>query len=556
MIKQKHKVTTLLLAATMVSVIPATSVYATEKLPTKDGAINNGIAYKGSFVISAEPENNDEGVYFFNNDKYLKLEDISTSSEYNTYNNKYLKLSDNKDLFVDLTNGSITNNKLDDEAIDNAAMNLRNVIKAGIDNKDYRYDKEASKKVPTLNSIPNIKFSNDEWYETSYKSNSSVKDNINAPNYSLYTDANGNYIDGDYSLGNLSVEVSSSTTSSATTLFINNTKDTYTSSEDSSVYVTANVKSEKVIGQDSNYIYRLAKIELKPKNCEIKSINGRDISDETNAFTINYNKSIFNLNSQTDASISFNVIQKISKKQSEKTINGAKYSNSVSEYILSDENGKISEDVQNFKNLLNDDDTIVLIKDSALIAYNKANKIIQKASLDNSLKFDYVKVYSQISDENITDIDMDINGDIWTIGKRLVSKFNIKNNSLDEVYNVDGDINKLSVYSPKNILTWSEDSDVYSLISSDTDEKESDVLTFGWIRNSDNSLSYNDFDGEKAIGWKKINDKTYYFSSLGIMQTGWVKDNKKWYYMNGDGCMVTDTTINGYTLGSDGALIS
>lgn len=39
------------------------------------------------------------------------------------------------------------------------------------------------------------------------------------------------------------------------------------------------------------------------------------------------------------------------------------------------------------------------------------------------------------------------------------------------------------------------------------------------------------------------------------MKTGWLLNKGKWYYLDGDGCMVKNTTIEGYSLGSDGAWI-
>ena len=55
--------------------------------------------------------------------------------------------------------------------------------------------------------------------------------------------------------------------------------------------------------------------------------------------------------------------------------------------------------------------------------------------------------------------------------------------------------------------------------------------------------------------WIKDNDNWYYLNEDGSMKTGWHKDtNGHWYYLNSNGSMAKDTTINGYKLGSDGAL--
>jgi len=57
-----------------------------------------------------------------------------------------------------------------------------------------------------------------------------------------------------------------------------------------------------------------------------------------------------------------------------------------------------------------------------------------------------------------------------------------------------------------------------------------------------------------AVGWKLIEGKWYYLGQDGYMKTGWLQDiNGKWYYLKSDGSMDHDTTIDGLTVGSDGA---
>ncbi len=55
-------------------------------------------------------------------------------------------------------------------------------------------------------------------------------------------------------------------------------------------------------------------------------------------------------------------------------------------------------------------------------------------------------------------------------------------------------------------------------------------------------------------GWFKENSYWYYFSSGGAMQVGWVKVEKNWYYFYDSGKMARNTTIDGYYLGSSGAM--
>jgi glucan-binding YG repeat protein len=40
------------------------------------------------------------------------------------------------------------------------------------------------------------------------------------------------------------------------------------------------------------------------------------------------------------------------------------------------------------------------------------------------------------------------------------------------------------------------------------------------------------------------------------MSIGWLKYGKHWYYLDESGKMLSDTTVNGCNVGSDGALIN
>lgn len=86
-------------------------------------------------------------------------------------------------------------------------------------------------------------------------------------------------------------------------------------------------------------------------------------------------------------------------------------------------------------------------------------------------------------------------------------------------------------------------------------------------------------DYQMKTGFVPINNQYYYFGAAGDMKTGWVYDNNNWYYIsantgtmltnidftdangkqyhfNQDGTMAHDTIVNGYSYGSDGALMN
>ncbi|MFT8342057.1 MAG: GH25 family lysozyme [Clostridium beijerinckii] len=75
------------------------------------------------------------------------------------------------------------------------------------------------------------------------------------------------------------------------------------------------------------------------------------------------------------------------------------------------------------------------------------------------------------------------------------------------------------------------------------------------IRDDGSNLYYFKDSGVMATnsGWSKINDKWYYFNNDGSMATGWAYLNGAWYYLDKDtGKMLTNTTKDGYKIGSDG----
>jgi len=68
--------------------------------------------------------------------------------------------------------------------------------------------------------------------------------------------------------------------------------------------------------------------------------------------------------------------------------------------------------------------------------------------------------------------------------------------------------------------------------------------------------------GEMLTGWLTISDYWYYLYptttttvTKGQMAVGWVQVNSKWYYFYSNGRMAVNTTVDGYRLGSDGAMI-
>ncbi|AGF54835.1 hypothetical protein B0P06_001087 [Clostridium saccharoperbutylacetonicum] len=634
MIRRANKITSLVLAAAaVVSMVPA---YAADvkKVESKDGTIYGAVAYKnGTAVIDAEVNDND-GVYLYKDGKYNKLNDIDSGSDLAAYGTKYAKVDDGSDYNVDLETGKVLDDNIVSDDEDDAASALRKRIK----NEDRYSDTKigsayGDNDIADLTLIDGNKFGGN-WYETAYAVDSSHKTSnpvgvpLNA--YTIFTDAKGNYIDADYNIGKIKVSTTSAgivgvnqvTTSAAVT--IENTKDGYKLRNSNDTY--AAITQSRVLGQDKDNIYRYAKI------------NVYSVADSNGYFNINgkpmAKTGVATFGTSTVDYITLDVIQKISKKQDSSDINGGKYANSVTNYILTnDDGGAATSDNLSFRNfVLNFDNyskqsntvvgarvisgKLVLFKVDNSSNLSGDNVMIQAATLKNKNGYYYADSenqntiqaeYSKYLDKVAFDTDVD--GNIYIIDGGYIKKFD-GTDDWNKLYKVDGSLDALSVYDKDDMVAWSQNDEVYSIIGekkSDDNKPDVDtpVVTVGWVQASDGSWSYNNADGSKAIGWVQDGSNWYYTNGAGVMQTGWlnlygtwyylnptsdgtrgamktgwqyiggtwyylnpISDGTKgamktgwqyiggaWYYFNWSGAMLANTTVDGYVLGSSGAWI-
>ena len=317
MIKRLNKVTSLLVAAAAVSsLVPATGVMAADykRVESKDGIIYEAVAYKdGNFHIDGNLKDGEtDGAYVLSNGKYTELDDVDTGADVKVYGEKYLNV-DNGDYFLDLSTGKVTEDDLEEDAKDDVALALRKAIR---NNADDRYSNHDKLDADSISELKGNKFA-ETWYETSY--NLADKEDATAR---VYTDVKGNYIDADYNLGKLKLEVGADTTADSVTL--SNTEDTEKLKK-SDAKVGAEVKSAEVVAQDASYIYRIATIQLtSTSDVVFNTVNGVKVNSD-NTIT---------------------VIQKISKAQASGDVDGAKYAKTATTYALEADQVKLFEDAE------------------------------------------------------------------------------------------------------------------------------------------------------------------------------------------------------------------
>jgi hypothetical protein len=95
---------------------------------------------------------------------------------------------------------------------------------------------------------------------------------------------------------------------------------------------------------------------------------------------------------------------------------------------------------------------------------------------------------------------------------------------------------------------WLNDGDKFYYLKDDGN------MATGWIK-VNNNWYYMSESGSMKTGWQKVNGVWYFMQDSGEMKTGWLKDYGVWYYLNENGEMASNTSIDGYYLGADGAWV-
>ncbi|MFT8348314.1 N-acetylmuramoyl-L-alanine amidase family protein [Clostridium saccharoperbutylacetonicum] len=557
MFKRTNKITSLLVASAAMASLMPTAAFAADfkKVESQDGTVYNAVAYKdGQFYIDAKINDKDETAYYLADGKYNELSDLAAGEDTATYGTKYANLNDG-DNFVDLTNGKVTDETVDENTRIDAETSLKKKVKADTDGRYLKdgstYAADNEQKIEATNEIPGAKFG-ETWYNVKLANKEAAngyaaQSSNGTDTLNVFTDGNGNYIDADYNLGKVRVTTTATASSVAKSAYIENTNDTYDTA-DSRDKVFATVAQDKIVGQDKDFIYRIVTVTIKTSDTHttISEIDGKKVSDAT-AFTAVTN------------GYEFKAIQKISKAQNSDEIGGAKYAKSAMLYVISDEDGKTNaDDFTSYDNYAITNEKVTGYKTAGDKVY------IQTAELKTSGGLYYTDLQDS-SDEDITDnsncVEVDADGNVWRLDGGSLYKWD-NDSHWDKVYKVDGSYNKMSVYDANNIVAWNDEEETYAVIGGKADTKTTDTTTAaavttttvtGWAKATDGTWHYVKADGTNATGWLQDGATWYYLNSTGVMQTGWLNDNGTWYYLNGSGAMLFNTTVDGYTLGANGA---
>ena len=597
---KRSKIAVMLIAIQSLAFLPAVQVQAKvtddSQIKIQSGQINDAVAYKnGTFCIFGNIDGLGNGAYVLKDGEYKKINSIGWDNELDYYGEKYAEVHKGQ-YFIDLSNGSALSNNLEKSDNDKASLKLRDILQS---ENQGRYTKEEFNNPKTLKALPKIK-SAEGWYESSYSlTNTSTIINGGCKESTVYSDSNGNYIDADYKLGEITIGLDNGKKVKVS--------DTYNKVED----LVCSISNMEVIGQDSKNIYRLADITIKLDAVDgaISSIDGIKIDNSTTGLLLG----------DKGKTLTFEVIQSLSKDSDSQRVSGIRCPKTVTNYFIGNSTGsKI-----NIIKYAADGFTIC---NGKLINYNTVSSFIEAQEIElkkGSNNFNYIELKNKssiiINNQNGA-YDLGEDGSLYVLSNGNISKFNV-GKGFENLYALDEKYSNISAYNEDNIAVWDRNNNKYIVIGSKTagtinkavkqdadtqentsanndydiqeksnikdnlnidnresnqnkaEENNSEKDNSGWqskdgkwyfYKNNNLCTGWNEVDGKwyyfesdgsMCIGWKNINSIWYYFDESGAMAIGWKAIGSDWYYFNKKGEMLSNTVVDGYLVAFDGRVI-
>lgn len=177
---------------------------------------------------------------------------------------------------------------------------------------------------------------------------------------------------------------------------------------------------------------------------------------------------------------------------------------------------------------------------------NKYIKVIVSATI-NGTRYDVKDITSKI-DTNSSADDSTVSSSGITIGTSTSSSSGPSASTTSGANTSTSSYSSDSNWNNTGILRPSTATNVSSQGSGNTTSTSN-----GFIISP--AVAFTNPSGHPMTGWVYTSNKWYYLDKDGRAKVGWVFYNGKWYYLDQAGVMVTNTTIDGYTIGSDGAMI-
>jgi hypothetical protein len=563
MFKRANKITALLVAAASVmSVVPAMAADSTaSKLGTKDGTIENAIAYSnGKYSYQGYKSDDDtDAIYYNDGSKDKALDDVSDADLNTTYADKYAFANNGSDQYlVDLTSGSVSDDTTPVDDIDTAATKLQTKL-----NKTDRYKQSTSLTISATDleagqtegdgkvlAIPGNKFG-DTWYSYAVKTTSSDADKYvtNGRNLYGFTDASGKYVDMSYT-----ANVYAYSTEEGKTVKIDNYSNNYGDVDSDSGLLATLVQQPVALAQDKDSIYALVTVAITDTNA----------AKSTGAGSTTTAAAFLSDASAKGVTTTRTFIQKVSKAQGDqqddaylpKTVDSYEIGNDNSEYDCGDASdayaavlaavndttsvSKLSDVTQEMVTGRTDTNGIakpiftvnngdlVAVKastdsvDAVTLKFKKDKLKFEKAlpgykvagtDISSSTKVDAYLVEKDSDDSvDLTDVtsgdqyaayDIDVDGNVWVVADGKIYEYK-DGGQMTKVYGCDSSLDAISVYDQKDIVAWQNNGDVYTTVSEGTAQAAADAGT---------ATTTTTPAVTTKTGWDQLADGTWNFSA-------------------------------------------
>ncbi|EHJ02147.1 cell wall binding repeat-containing protein [Clostridium sp. DL-VIII] len=604
MFKRANKITALLVAAASVmSVVPA---MASDKLGTKDGTIDNAVAFSdGKYAYQGyRTDDDDLGIYYNDGSKDKALDDVEDADLEGSFQDKYAYAKDGDDEYlVDMTNGDVSDDDTPEDQYDTAKTKLKSKLA-----KTDRYDDvNSTEDIDFLDKDGNAVDGNDDAYKAVYSTKfgedwyaysvNSNEDNAKTGKLYGFTNEDGKYVD----------------VSNLANIYAYSTKEgKYVKIEEYDDYdkdagLTASLAAApKLLAQDKDNLYILVNVNIfdSSENAKVTgTTTGSAVAtDGFKTITKNTDGSVVGVTNRY-------FIQKVAKAQGDQK-DDAYLPKEVSSYEVTKGELDCGDADDAYDAIFTDnrevkDDTTFSVANGQLLAirYDEGKDNVKVTSINfkkDKVKYlddsdsdtakrpydedhngifdkdDKVDVYlAEKDDDDDVDVDddidndghsglpydTDVDGNVWVVADGKIYEF--ANNEMTKKYSVDSSLNVLSVYDEKNIITWEQDGDIYTTVTEGAAETASDATpaapaTVGWSQAADGTWTFFDATGTKVVNnWVNYQGAWYFLKADGVMATGWQQVGSTWYYLNASGAMATGWVNDGgtwYYLQSSGAM--
>lgn len=526
MIKRMTKATSLLVAAAaMMSLVPAS---AATKLAVKEGTIENAIAFEGGNYVfyGYKTDDDDNGVYFNDGSKDKLLEDVEDYDNLIKYGTKYAIAQDGNDeedqYMIDLSTGKVSD--------EDTAEDLRSTVETRLNSllrKTERYENAKDKDKPVVkDSVKRISENQfgEVWYEYQATTSDSAKP------VAGYTNQSGKYIDASVT-ANIYVQ----DTKANKMVKIEEFGD-----KEGNVTVTLADAAPLTIGEDSNYIYRIITVDVAtegetevrkenyiqkiskaqgdkedgaylPKTVESymisTTLDNKDVKKAGEFFVIDKNGAVTGIKANAEIRVVDGVIYIIEHDTTDEEV-------TVTKLVLK-RNEKI--EVEAGENTTKKLDFSVVKKAGDTDTDAKAYSI----DVDGNVW----AIYKGEISRSVKGGDFEV---VYTCDRSL-DRLDVYNEKSLVAWDEDGE-----VYTTVQEGKEASKDEAEDIVGGDTTVKT------GWDKNADGTWVLYDAAGKKLTGWQLVNGTWYYMDkTTGIMQTGWLNDNGTWYYLQANGAMKT-----------------